>query len=223
MNTILYLLLGFADIIVVLAFIFKLFRFPFWDYKKEFIIIGTTLSATSYLFRIVLQLPEIDMPIQYVLFILFFRYLLKFRTVKAAMLIAIGILAFDLSQLIIAPSLITLEFATIRDVFQSTGMGTFIIQAVNDIVMALVSWLLYKFNLGFSFVMQPPHELSWKTSYTGSNLLILIGVIFASATILAVLYILLNYFNEFKYVIGVGVAALVTLLITCHKKELEDL
>ncbi|UED70722.1 hypothetical protein [Brevibacillus sp. HD3.3A] len=223
MNTILYFLLGFADIMVVLAFIFKLFRFPFWDYKKELAIIASTLAVTSYVFRMVFDLPEVDMPLQYILLILFFRYLIKFRVFEASLLIAIGILGFDLSQLIVAPALISLEVATLGDVFQSAGMGTFLIQAVNDAIMILVSWLLYKLNLGFSFIMQPPHEISWKTKYTGSNLVALVGVIAASTAILAVLYILLNYYNEFKYVIAVGITALVILLLTCHKKELEDI
>lgn len=224
METVLYLALGFADIMVVLAFIFKLFRFPFWDYKRELAIIAGTLAVMSYILRMVFNAPEIDMPLQFILLIVFFRYLLKFRLFEASMLVAIGILGFDLSQLIVAPLLISIEVANIGDVFQSAGMGTFLIQAINDTIMVLVSWLLYRFNLGFSFVMQPPHELSWKTKYTtGSNLFALIGLLVASTTILAVLYILLNYFNDFKYVITVGIIALIILLITCHKKEKEDL
>jgi hypothetical protein len=208
---------------VVLAFIFKLFRFPFWDYKKELTFIAGTLAVMSYMLRMVLDAPEIDMPLQFILLIVFFRYLLKFRLFESSMLVAIGILGFDLSQLIVAPLLISIEVATIGDVFQSAGMGTFLIQAINDAIVVLVSWLLYRFNLGFSFVMQPPHELGWKTKYTGSNMFALIGVVVASTTIIAVLYILLNYFNDFKYVITAGIIALIILLITCHKKEKEDL
>ncbi|WP_244873623.1 hypothetical protein [Brevibacillus reuszeri] len=223
MNTLLYLILGFLDIIVVIAFIFKLFRFPFWDYKREVIIIGLSLAITSFLVRIIFEIPEIDLAIQFFLFIVFFRYLIKFRVAEAAMLTAIGILAFDLSQLLVIPSLITLEVASLGDVFRSTGMGTFLIQAVNDGVMILVSWILFRFNLGFSFIMQPPHEVRWKTSYKGTNFVALIGVLIASVAIFATLYILLNYFNEIKYVAITVIVAFIILLITSHKKEMEDL
>lgn len=223
MNTILYLLLGFADIIVVLAFIFKLFRFPFWDYKREFLIMGITLSVTSYLVRVIFKIPEIDLGIQYVLFILFFRYLIKFRLWESTMLTAIGILAFDLSQLILIPTLISLEVATLGDVFRSTGKGTFLIQFVNDVVMVLISYLIYRFNLGFSFVMQPPHELKWKTSLNGINFIVLMLVIIASQAIFVTLYILLNYFNEIKYVAIAVVVSFIVFMITSHVKEMEDI
>ncbi|MCC8435506.1 hypothetical protein HP567_013215 [Brevibacillus sp. M2.1A] len=223
MNTILYLLLGFADIIVVLAFIFKLFRFPFWDYKREFLIMGITLSVTSYLVRVIFKIPEIDLGIQYVLFILFFRYLIKFRLWESTMLTAIGILAFDLSQLILIPTLISLEVATLGDVFRSTGKGTFLIQLVNEVVMVLISYLIYRFNLGFSFVMQPPHELKWKTSLNGINFIVLMMVIVASNAIFVTLYVLLNYFNEIKYVAMAVVVSFLIFMITSHVKEMEDI
>ncbi|MCM3141635.1 hypothetical protein [Brevibacillus sp. MER 51] len=223
MNTILYLLLGVADIIVVLAFIFKLFRFPFWDYKREFLIMGITLSVTSYLIRVIFKIPVIDLGVQYVLFILFFRYLIKFRIWESTMLTAIGILAFDLCQLILIPTLISLDIATIGDVFKSTGMGTFLIQLVNDVVMVLISYLIYRFNWGFSFVMQPPHELKWKPSLNGINFIVLMMVIVASKAIFVTLYVLLNYFNEIKYVAMAVVVSFLIFMITSHVKELEDI
>ncbi|MGK5512080.1 hypothetical protein [Brevibacillus formosus] len=223
MNTILYLLLGFADVIVVLAFIFKLFRFPFWDYKREFFIMGITLSVTSYLIRVIFKIPVIDLGVQYVLFILFFRYLIKFRIWESTMLTAIGILAFDLSQLILIPTLISLGVATIGDVFKTTGMGTFLIQFVNDVAMILISYLIYRLNWGFSFVMQPPHELKWKTPLDGLNFIVLTGVIIASQAIFVTLYVLLNYFNEIKYVAIAVVASFIIFIITSHLKEAEDI
>ena len=116
MDVLLYLILGFIDILAILALIFKIFRFPFWEYIRKHIVICTTLALVSFVMRLVLGFPEFDTGLQFILLVLFLRYLLKLRSFEANMLATIGVLSFDLIQIIAFKVLQSLHVATLLDV-----------------------------------------------------------------------------------------------------------
>lgn len=159
MDSILYILLGVLDVIAILVLIFKIFRWPFWEYLTEVIIIGVVLSIVSYLLREVLNIPEFDMTGQFILYVLFFRYLIKVRLFDSISISAIGYLFFVGVQFLVYSFLLTAGIVTTDDAQNLTGLGTYIIQITNQLICFLIAWLIYKFNLGFAYIIRPPHDI----------------------------------------------------------------
>ncbi|MGE5703198.1 MAG: hypothetical protein ACM32O_11770 [Clostridia bacterium] len=219
MGMVLYILMGFLDVMAVLTLVFKLFRFPIGEYRKEFVNIALTLSCSSYILRDVLGVPDVDMSIQFILFALFFRYLLRFRTFETLMLTTIGFLGFSLVQLVMIPLMSTIGIISLSDLELSHGSGIFLFQLITDLMVFLISYLLYKFHLGFSFVMCPPHEVTFKSRY---DLLSLSGIMAGSLGIFAAMYIAMNYFERIHILTVTMLISFLLLIVASHKKERDD-
>lgn len=219
----LYLLLGSMDLLAILALIFKMFRFPLWKNKMKIIMICLSLSAVSLVMRLVLDIPEYDMGLQFVLFALLFRYLLKFRTFEALTLSTIGFLTFDLSQLIVISIFLAAGFSSIEDIVSATGLGTYLIQGGTQATLFLISWNLYNFKLGFSFIMNPPHNLNRKTKMAGENFLLFIGIILGAIAISSTMVFMFNYYNKIHYVFLAVAAVLLLMMLVSNKKDLSDI
>lgn len=219
----LYLLLGALDILATLTLIFKLFRFPLWKNRKKILIVCFSLSVCSIVMRLYLNFPEYDMALQFVLFALLFRYLMKFRTFEALTLTTIGILSFDLAQLIIISLFLSIGFSSIEDVISATGLGTYLIQGGTQATLFLISWVLFKNKLGFSFIMHPPHNLNRKTKMVGENILLFIGIIQGAIAIGITMTFLFNFYNKIHFVFLAVAAVLSLMMIVSNKKDLSDL
>lgn len=66
-----YLLLGVFDASAVIILALKLYRLPFREYIKDIALMSLGVSLFSYLMRIVIGIPTLDLPIQVIFFILF--------------------------------------------------------------------------------------------------------------------------------------------------------
>ncbi len=223
MEYVLYLFWGAMDLLAIVVFIFKVFRFPLWKNKKKIVVICFSLSVCSLIMRIGLNLPEYDMGLQFVLFALLFRYLLKFRTFEALTLSTIGFLSFDLAQLIIISAFLNAGFSSVEDIVSATGLGTYLIQGGTQIALFLIGWALFQFNLGFSFIMHPPHNLRRKTKMAGENLLLFVGAILGAVAIGMTMLFLFNFYNKIQYVFIAVAAILLLMMIVSNKKDLSDL
>jgi len=223
MNDFLFIVLGFFDVMAILCLIFKLFRFPFWDYVRDFALIGITLSIVSYVMRMILDIPQFDMGIQFVLYVLFFRYLIKFKLFDALLLVSMGYLSFDLLQLVIFKTLLAANIVSLNDAFALTGLGTYVIQLSSQFISFFIGWFMYRFHFGFSFVMQPPQEVSMKVKIAGANAIIFIAVLLTSAIVSSALYWLFNYHNEIHFVALAMLLVLSLLMYMARRKELSDL
>lgn len=223
MDIILFLALGFLDGIAIVALGFKVFRFPISWYKREIGLIALILTCCSYIIRILVGFPELDMIIQYGLIVLFFRYLLKLKLFDSLMIPAVGYLIFDLVQLIIYPQMISLGMISLEDIQQNIGYGTYLVQVTGQVVCLITCWLLYRLNLGFSFVTCPPHDVDVRFSLRGHDLLMFLGVLCSSLVFSGILYWLFHYHNQWKIVTAAIVMILVLMLVIAYKKEADDI
>jgi hypothetical protein len=212
MDILLYLFFGFLDVLAVLALIFKVYRFPFFEYFKKIVIIGLTLSAVSYLNRYIFNLSSYDMIIQLILYILFFRYLIKIRFNRSFSLSAIGYLAFAGIQITVYTLLMSSGIVTMNDAQELTGMGTYIIQLSTELMCFILAYLMYKFNLGFSFISVPPHDMHIKLRYNKTEKIILFSNVLSTLVISSIMYWILNY-HAHVYIVMPTVAFSLFLLI----------
>lgn len=223
MDTFLYITLGFIDVIAILALIFKLFRFPFSEYLKEFFIIGACLTIVSYLLRVQLNIPEVDMPIQFVLFVLFLRYMVKIRLFYSILLTTLGGISLILIQLIMIAVLLSFNVINVEDAQGINKTGTYIIQMFSQIVCFILSLFLFRFNLGFSFIMSPPHDVKRSLLMQGINNYLIYSVVVGVLVIFISLYFLLHNFSYLVLIGLVMILAIFTLFYLAHKKDYSGL
>ncbi|MCM3144315.1 hypothetical protein [Brevibacillus sp. MER 51] len=223
MDYLLFLFLGFLDGIAIIALGFKVFRLPVTWFKRELGLIALILTSCSFIVRILIGLPEIDMIVQYSIIVLFFRYHLKVKLFDALMLPAIGYLSFDLVQLIVYPQLISIGLVSIQDIQQNVGYGTFLIQVIGQAMSFLICWLLYRFNLGFSFVACPPHDIEDKFTLQGYDIIMFFGVACSAVVFASILYWLFHYHNQWEFVVSAIAVILGLMLVIAYRKESNDI
>lgn len=177
MSVAVFIGLGMLDVFAVFVLIFKLYRLPlFFDFVK-IMYFCVFAAVVSYIIRIFLVMPWIDMPLLIIMMILFLRYILKMRVLYASLAISAGMNAYIIIQLMIA-ILFTNFISFDKTVFaQDLTAQSQIIQLTSIIVAYLVGLLLYKTNRGFSFIPVMPHEFSIKTKYSKHKAIMVVTVV----------------------------------------------
>lgn len=183
MSVAIFIGFGILDVFAVFVLVFKLYRLPLFIDFSKIICFCIFAGIVSYIIRIFLAMPWIDMPLLIVMMILFLRYILKMRVLYAALAISAGMNAYIIIQLIIA-ILFTNFINFDKTVFaQDLTAQSQIIQLTSITLAYLVGFLLYKTRRGFSFIPVMPHEFSIKTKYNNYRaiaIVTVVGVIFLS-------------------------------------------
>jgi len=159
----------------MLVLILKLYMLPVREYLGKILIFAAFIAVFSYVMRIVLKEPNYDLPLQYLLFILFLRVGLKIKTHLASFIAGAGICAYAVLQMGIY---YFYDWTHLMNAYMlKENNGSIYLLQISTIVIALViSWALMKFNTGFSFIILPPHDFLTKENYfTIRNLLVLLG------------------------------------------------
>ncbi|HEY0828341.1 MAG TPA: hypothetical protein VGE40_09615 [Bacilli bacterium] len=221
MVTFLYILFGFISIIAILALTFAAFSFPFKSYLLEISIIAVILSVVSYVDRfMVLSLKPYDTAIQYILCILLFRYLLKVRLIESQTVVSIGFLYYAGVQYIVIPLLFASGIVSENDPLTFDHIGIYIIELITQFICFLISFLLYKFNLGHSHISAPPQDLYIHKNFTKLRILTLISNSLSMIIICSIVYwFLLNYSNALYIILPSVAAAILALTFLSY---LED-
>ncbi|QDX94710.1 hypothetical protein EEL30_21965 [Brevibacillus laterosporus] len=223
MDIVLYLVLGFVDVMAILAVIFRFFRFPIRMFIRELVTIGVALSVISFFMRLVFNVPELDMGIQFILYVVFFRYLIKIKIFDSFLLASIGYLSNTVSQLAIYYFLSFTGIVTPEDIQSTSNFGTYLIQFSSEVFLFLVAWCFYKSNLGFSFIICPPQDVHLKVKMRGVNLFLLIGIMLSVATLFLAPYLLIYYLNWLHILAFIMTIVFCLLYFVANRRDAEDL
>ncbi|PPB12864.1 hypothetical protein [Brevibacillus laterosporus] len=223
MDIVLYLILSFIDVMAILSVIFRFFRFPIRLFIRELVTIGAVLTVTSFFMRLVFNIPELDMGMQYILYIVLFRYLIKIKIFESFLLASIGYLSIALSQLAIYYFFAFTGIVTPEDIQSTSNFGTYLIQISSQVFLFLVAWCFYKKNLGFSFMICPPQDVHLKVKMRGLNLFLLIGIMLSVATLFLAPYLLIYYLNWLHILAFIMTIVFCLLYYAANKKDEEDL
>ncbi|WP_218095824.1 hypothetical protein [Paenibacillus solanacearum] len=217
MEQVLFLILGTFDVLVTLSLIFIMFRWPFFSYIKECILIALLCSIESFITRMVLHIPEWDMVGQFTIIVLSLRFIIKVNPYHSLTLALVGTLAYSEFVIIVFMLLDSLGIVTSNVAMQSSGLGIFTFQFICECTGALISFLIYKFNLGFSYVAVPPHERIRKLTKREK-----ITLTFHSIAVLlltSVMFWIINFGGVGYKVVLVGLLTLVAVLYLAYKEE----
>ncbi|AYK08777.1 hypothetical protein D8Z77_21895 [Brevibacillus laterosporus] len=219
MKSFLYVLFGFVDSFTILFLTFKAFRLPVTMYLRDFSIMATALSITSFVNRVVLEVDQIDVGAQFFLIVVFFRLLFKIRVYESALITAIGYLSYIGIQFVIYPVLLSFGWVTLSDGKSLVEWGTFLIQLITDVTVLLIGWLIGIFNLGFSFIMQPPHDLYQKGKLDALKIRIICGLVLGILTISANAYWIFIFKGDIWVLILPILAPLILLLRWLYRRD----
>ena len=217
----LYLGLGVLDAIAETTLILKLYRLPLWRYRYKVLLFAIGISIFSYFMRMVIGIPLFDLPLQYLLFIAFFRFGMNIKIHLASFIVGAGISLYSLIQLAIY------YLGTYRGHWGSSilslndGVYVQIIQFSSDLVVIALAFIFKKFNLGFSFIKEPPHDFFLRENYLSHrNIIILASSCLSALTISATLILLYR-----SNVLGLTFLTIITFAISYYfsrRRDYED-
>ncbi len=191
LSALLYILLGIFDALAMLVLILKLYRMPLLKYKYRILLFVVCISIISYVIRVVLQTPKLDLPLQYVFFFLFLRFGIRLKLHSGAFISGTGISAYITIQLILF-YLLNLVFNIDHNVLnENTGGSVYVIQIISILSAYLIAGLLKIYKGGFSFISYPPHDFKLQENYgTKTNKMLLSGSILSFITIILMVVML---------------------------------
>ncbi|MFE5323880.1 hypothetical protein ACFQ88_34910 [Paenibacillus sp. NPDC056579] len=222
MQTFFYLFLGFLDVIAIFALIFRTFRWPFWEFRLKLTVIGVFISFVSYMNRMVLDIPQFDIAIQFILFIVFFRYVIRVNVYHAIDVTAIGYLTFMSIQLILYYVMKYFQLITLEDATNPVAAMAFFIQVLSEACSFLVAYLFYRFQLGFSFMMRPPHNLYLNRTIDLAKRTKMVFNTIGILTISISVYWLANHERYFLILPALTFLSLAMLIYLSYKRDLQD-
>ncbi|WP_148278013.1 hypothetical protein [Paenibacillus popilliae] len=220
-STAIYIPLGSLDAFAVFVLILKLYRLPIKEYILDIGTMSVIISIVSFVLRILLNVPTIDLPLQVLLFTLFIRFVMGIKIFYGAIITGAGLGAYLIFQLIIYIILLSIGLLNEHIVLQSAGVEVNFVQASSITLALTIGYVLKKFNLGFSFVIRPPHDFSIKEDYTKPRNK---ALLFWSITTLVVLFISLPALlsMKMKYVVPFILISLAALYLQSCRRDIED-
>lgn len=217
---IIYIILSFFDAIAILSLMFALYRFPYLEYKKEIVCMSTWSAITSYLIREVIGAAAIDPLVQLGLLVLFFRYVIKVKYIYASLITVSGFVPYILLQSLLIFVFSSVGIVSSEEAAQSASTGARIIQS-SAIVSAMLIFLVLKyFNLGFQFIIRPPHDFNVKERNVSFNRYLWVSIVIALVVVTASTALLLNMAPLF--IIPLCLASFLVLYYLSHRREVLD-
>ncbi|MCG7406807.1 hypothetical protein MH117_05195 [Paenibacillus sp. ACRRX] len=162
MSSALFIVIGTIEVFAVLTTALRIFRFKVSWYLRDILIMSVVLALSSYLIRIVLAIPYLDMPIAILAVIVFMRFAIKVKPHYAVILSLSGYASYISVQSIVYFLLsLILDFDSAL-LTQQQGTYLYLLQLTTAGTTMLLSFLLYKLGLGFTFIIHPPHSFNIK-------------------------------------------------------------
>ncbi|MCM3291781.1 hypothetical protein M3661_16745 [Paenibacillus sp. MER 180] len=187
-----YILFSTLDAAVVNALILKIYKQPLLRYKYKILVLSVALVICSFLMRTVINLPALDLPLQYIIFVMFYYSVLEYRLHYAAFIIGSGLSAYISIQMIVYYCLATIGIADKSVIFVYTGFPVNAIQLCSIVVGAAIALFLWMTGRGFSFIIVPPHD-TFRIKYSEySHRIVVISGIISAVTIFLTLLIILS-------------------------------
>lgn len=131
------------------VFIMSVFRYKVTDYIWQALIVILLANVQSFILRNELSVPYLAPLITILIFIFLFTTVVKIPVIWSAIMTIIGYVFYALVQTVYVSFL----FGSVREA-QSTDWNGYMLQLISAVTVYLISWVLYKFGLGFSFDME---------------------------------------------------------------------
>lgn len=194
LSNLVFLIIGVFDAFGVILLGLVLNMQPIAEYKNKILFICVWSTMISFIIRIVIDIPVIDLPLQAISFTLFYRYIMEYKYQYAVMLTVSGLVPYTIISLTVAFILNSSGVVDSSVYSDAEGIGVSILQ-VTSILSAYATCLLIKYlNIGWSYINRPPHDFNIKelNLFYGSNtkflILIASSIILIALTLITVIH-----------------------------------
>lgn len=210
MSTIAYFVFGMLDILAIVSITLKMYKLPFLKHLTKIITLMVIMTVISYLLREQWGVPQLDVPLQYVQFVLFFTFFIKQRFHIAAFICAAGYSVFISLQMAVFLIFNIFGIADLTVTTDNTGLINFI-QAFTEILCFLIALFLWFTRNGFSFVETTQHQLDKPMFIQG----------LISGATLCITLVLLYSGKLLSVIVLVGINFIISYLLS-HKRIDDD-
>lgn len=184
LTNLLYIIIGVFDALAILLLPLALYMLPIKDYRYRIILFAVFISILSFVMRIVLNIPKLDLPLQYALFSIFLRIGLKMKLHWSAFILGVAISAYATMQMAIFYVYSFFDVMQINVLKENATLQVFLLQGTSILITYLVAALFKLYGTGFSFISAPPHDFIWREDYkTKENIMVLTSTLFSAVTI----------------------------------------
>lgn len=218
MDTFFFFIFSILDALAILILGFKIYRFPLKDYIWELFVFTVIIAFVSYYNRLVLEFPVIDPVVQLLLYIAFFRLILKTRMLYSLLISITGYLAFIVIQLILIFTLNILSIFPLDAIENQTGLDVNMLQVLTELLSFTIAFMLYKLNGGFSFIIRPPHTFI-REKITKTKLKIYLVIIFSLGIFIFITYWHLQIEAKLMLVILFALIGFLALILIAYKRD----
>lgn len=192
-SSLIYIILGIFDCFAAVLLVLKMYKLPVRKYGVHILCFVVFISLFSFLMRVVLQTPKLDLPFQYLFMIIFFRLFLKMKVHLASFAVGTGLTAYINLQMIVFFFANLMKISPSNVIHTYAGFSIYSIQITSILSAYLLSFLLKRYNLGFTFIVQPPHDFLTKENYFSPvNTTMIVGTVCSTITISFTLVLLYN-------------------------------
>ncbi|WP_409346782.1 hypothetical protein [Paenibacillus sp. MBLB4367] len=161
----------------VVALSFSLFRIPIRGNDKQIVLLALIVGSANYYFKFVVNSPTY-MIVQLVMYIVILMLFRKYPLLYSVLVCVTGFLVASVMEVIVSVAVIQTGLSStylMQESILHYASMHLLISAING----LASFLIYRFNIGFSFVVR---RFSGKNALRGYNFLwaVILVVIMAS-------------------------------------------
>lgn len=186
-----YIVFGIFDALAVMLLILKLYMIPVDDNKYKLLSFTIFIAFFSFFMRVVLTIPTFDLPMQYLLFVLFLRVVLKIKVHLGSFMAGAGICAYAILQMGVYYTYSFFDIMSVGVLKENDGLLLYVFQVSSIIITLSISLVLTRFNAGFTFIIRPPHNFFSKENYfSNRNMILIVGSLVSFLTTLATILLL---------------------------------
>lgn len=204
----------------VLTTALRIFRFKVIWYVKDIVIMSIVLALSSYIVRIVLKVPWLDMPLAMCAVIVFMRFAIKVKPQYAVILTLSGYAFYIAVQSLIYLIMNLLLDSNAVMLTESQGAYLYLLQIATAGMAIIISYFLSVIGLGFSFIIHPPHSFNTKFSRVSKENTVFYATIATFLILTGSLAFLLSGYEWLAYIIVVINFSLLYYLL--HRRSEQD-
>lgn len=183
-HSLIYITLSIFDCLAYVLLILTLYMLPIRNYRYRIFLFAVSIAIFSYLMRVVFQMPEFDLALQYIFLMIFLRYCMKIKAHIAAFIGGAGLTLYITLQMVFYYTYNLMGAIPQNAIEYNTGYSVYVIQFSSIFSAYIISALLYLTNKGFTFIIAPPHDFLISEDYsTITNKLMILGSIFSILTV----------------------------------------
>ncbi len=200
-----YILFSILDSFAVHALTLKLYQLPIKKYLYQLLACTVVIALISFTMRVKLDLQVWDLPVQYVVYLFFYRYVLKYRYHISAFIVGSGLSAYISIQMIVYYLISLSGIVTKSVIFENNSLEVYFIQLSSIGITLTIAAVLKKTGRGFSFISKPPHDFVQRINYLEyHHLVTIISAVLSAVTILLTLWLLIS--NQYFGIIALSLA-----------------